>query len=132
MVAAIITTPILLICSFLSKAVKDTLAHHFKGSIFKGINDQFYDASISHANKWKNGDKSQGEAFWLSSTLLVWLTDGWHRFDAIQALCWQIALTIWVTIALPYPWYYGFGVFAAIKLCTVAFHYPYTYLFIKK
>lgn len=129
----VIVTIILLICSFVSKAVKDTLVHHFGISIFRNLNPRLWDASLSGSNKWKNGDKSQGERFFLSSTLLVWWTDWWHRFDILQSTFLQIALTMWITIALSFSWYYGIGVFAAIKIvCDCTFHFPYTYFFIKK
>jgi len=42
-------------------------------------NDQFWNPNISYTNKWKNGDYKQGEKFFLSSTALVWTTDGYHE-----------------------------------------------------
>ncbi len=39
---------------------------------------------VSWHNKWKNGDRTQGEAFPLSSTALVGLTDGWHFLKSLM------------------------------------------------
>lgn len=33
-------------------------------------------------NKWKNGNKSEGEAFFGSSTFLSLITDAWHWYQA--------------------------------------------------
>ena len=38
----------------------------------------FIDCSVSWKNKHKNGDRSQGPRFFLSTTSLVFLTDMWH------------------------------------------------------
>lgn len=48
------------------------LKHHYTG------NSQFWNPSQSWHNKWRNGDPAQGEKFFLSSTALVGLTDGYH------------------------------------------------------
>jgi hypothetical protein len=66
----------------------------------------WWDKTTGSANKWKNGDKEQGEAFFLSSTALVWLTDGWHLFQFMFHTSWQLAIAInlehpiWFFIAL--------------------------------
>jgi len=75
---------ILVIISCIAKAVMDKLQFHYDRSIFKDFkNQQFWNPGISWKNKWKNGDKSQREAFFLSSTLLVFTTDAWHLFQSI-------------------------------------------------
>lgn len=48
-------------------------------AILKAYMDYLQFSNIdSWRNKWKNGDKSQGEKFPFSSTILVFLTDRWH------------------------------------------------------
>lgn len=59
-------------------AIMDTLQFRFNTSIFKGWRDQFWNPELSWMNKWKGGDKKNGERFPLSSTVLVFTTDGWH------------------------------------------------------
>lgn len=45
--------------------------HHLYSSMF-------WNPKYSWRNKWKNGDPRQGERFWQSSRLFVFVTDGWH------------------------------------------------------
>jgi len=73
---------VLFIAAF-GKSVMDTVKHHFKKSIFAKLNKFFWDPEFSSNNKWKNGDSTQGEKFFLSSTILVFLTDAWHRFQFV-------------------------------------------------
>lgn len=47
-----------------------------------------------YSNKWKNGDPDQGEAFFGSSTFLIWLTDGWHFFQMIFLNCLFLGLLL--------------------------------------
>lgn len=70
----------------LAEAAMDTLAHHFEDSIFKTLNPKFWNPVTSGGNKWKNGDRNQGERFFLSSTLLVGFTEGWHLFKMVRTL----------------------------------------------
>lgn len=45
-------------------------------------------------NKWKHGDPDQGPAFFGSTTIFAWTTDGWHLFQMIFHTCWQLAIAI--------------------------------------
>lgn len=79
-----VTGFILILISAVAKAAMDKLQFHYSRSIFsKFKNQQFWNPEISWKNKWKNGDKSQGESFFLSSTLFVSITDAWHLFQNI-------------------------------------------------
>lgn len=60
------------------------LALFFDRSGWKKLGNNFWDATIAWRNKWKNRDPKQGEAFPLSSTMLVHFCDGWH----VAKLCW--------------------------------------------
>ena len=133
-VAILISTMALVLsCSGVFKAIRDTLVHHFDDSIFSDFNRQFWDGRISPANKWKNGDKAQGERFFLSSTLLVGFTDGWHMMGMIQEFLWQFAFATWICVALNQKWYFIMVILFAIKFVyDCSFHFPYTYWFIKK
>ena len=66
------------------EAIMDTLAHHFEESSFKNLDKNWWNPIYSGNNKWKNGDKKQGEKFFLSSTLLVGFTEAWHTFKTIR------------------------------------------------
>ena len=61
----------------------DVLNVFFTTSKFKNLNPLFWDFNRSWVNKWKNGDKAQGEKYFGSSTIFVHFTDGWHLFKSI-------------------------------------------------
>jgi hypothetical protein len=67
-----------LIFAFL-KALLDLTAHGKLG-LFKS---DFWNESVAWRNKWKNGDQKQGERFFGSSTVFVFLTSGWHLIQEI-------------------------------------------------
>lgn len=86
---------ILIAIAGFAEAVMDKLQFHYNRSIFKGFqNQKFWDPELSWRNKWKNGQKPQGEKFLFSSTLLVGLTDGWHLAKSIRTLCLFIGLLL--------------------------------------
>jgi hypothetical protein len=74
----------MIILTFLSlvgffEAVMDKIQFHYNKSIFRNFkNQQFWNPKISWKNKWKNGDKNNGEKFPFSSTIFVFTTDAWH------------------------------------------------------
>jgi hypothetical protein len=72
----VIVTLLLVAVSGLAKAVQDTLTFHFSSSVFKNL--PAWNPILSWKNKWKNGDPLQGERFWGSSTVFVFVTDAWH------------------------------------------------------
>ncbi len=53
-------------------------------SAFPKANDQWYNPSISWANKYKNGDPSQGAKFFGSTSFLVGTTDAYHATRTIS------------------------------------------------
>ena len=84
---AIVLAVILSVFSGISKAVCDTAASGFYRSklfLTYGLLPKFWDKTMSWKNKWKNGDKKQGEAFFGSSTVFVIFTDGWHHTDFLR------------------------------------------------
>ena len=73
-----------IIVAAISKAVRDSLSHHFENSIFSELNPNFWNPVISGANKWNGGKEENGEKFFLSSTLFVGITEGWHVFESLN------------------------------------------------
>jgi hypothetical protein len=53
---------------------------------------------MSWRNKWQWGDKANGEKFFLSSTMLSFLTDGWHLFKALMLLFISLAIVTYKPI----------------------------------
>jgi hypothetical protein len=74
---------ILIIISAIAKAAMDKINFHFNDSIFANRNKYFWNTQLSWPNKWKNGFKELDEKFPFSSTILVFLTDGWHLMQFI-------------------------------------------------
>ena len=67
------------------EAIMDKLQFHYDSTIFKDYSNQlFWNPAISWKNKYKNGDPTNGEKFFLSKTLLVGFTDAWHLFKLFR------------------------------------------------
>ncbi|MOA36190.1 hypothetical protein D3C78_1576990 [compost metagenome] len=71
----------------LFNAASDTIDDFFQSSIFSRLNHSFWNPVISWRNKWKDGDKTKGERFIGSSTVFVFLTDGWHLSKFLHLAC---------------------------------------------
>lgn len=86
-------TIVFLILAAFCNAVMDVLSTRFYVSIFGNFkNRQFWDWNISWRNKWSWGDKANGEKFFLSSTMLSFLTDGWHLFKGLMIVFISLAI----------------------------------------
>ena len=95
MIILIIISSILIAIAAMSEAIMDNLQFHYFKSIFKDREaQQFWNPLISWSNKYKNGDKNQGEKFIGSTTLFVGLTDAWHLFKLINHTCLFIGLSV--------------------------------------
>jgi hypothetical protein len=66
----------------------------------------YWHKNKSWKNKWKNGDKKQGEKFWLSSTIFVLFTDAWHLFGLLERIGFIVSyITIGMLITIS-DWYW--------------------------
>lgn len=80
-----------------------TIALIFISSFLKAYMDYLQFKYIdSWRNKWKNGNKSEGEKFPFSSTILVFLTDRWHLAQSL--FLWSIFGLI-VTYEKQFNWW---------------------------
>jgi len=102
----------------ITKGIQDKLLFHFDTSVFKRLGN-WWNPKESWKNKWKDGDKSKGERFFLSSTWLVSLTDAWHFFGLIRNF------SIFLIIALIVDWKFIFFYFLFVG----TFHLFFTYVF---
>lgn len=98
----LIVTFILLAIAAFGKAVSDALMSTLKSDFSKSYfarfkNEKFWNPTISHRNKWKNGDKRQGEAFLGSSTFFVAFTCAWHWFNSLTYWSFFAALSLHVS-----------------------------------
>ena len=72
--------------------VGQTLSFSYNGSVFpQGYNEkflwgnrQYWDAQISWKNKYENWPIDRSERFPLSTSALVWATDGWHLMNTLE------------------------------------------------
>lgn len=77
----IFITEILLVLAGIFKAVMDLIAH--EKLTFLG---KFFDPKESWKLKYKKGNIGKPR-FFLSTTLLVWVTDAWHLFQSLYLNC---------------------------------------------
>jgi len=107
-----------------------TLHHYPK---FKAIhpyaNDKYFNPTESWVAKYKNGDPMQGEAFWLSTSVLVPFTDFYHftnMMDRTSFLC----ATMYVTIGEKKPWWhYAINVGSTLLARRIGFGLVYDYIY---
>lgn len=74
---------ILVMISAIAKAGMDKINFHFYESIFSKLSHRFWNSEYSWQNKWRDGNPELGEDYPFSSTLFVFLTDGWHLLQFI-------------------------------------------------
>jgi hypothetical protein len=99
---------VMVMAAAMANAVMDTLATRYDRSVFArlpSVAQPWLNPAISWPNKWKNGDRIQGEAFPLSSTALVFTTDAWHFFKLLAILCLYAALFAPFTLLFRWRWY---------------------------
>ena len=92
---------ILLVISAIANAFMDLCAHE----ALKKWGD-WWAGHESWINKYKNGDPDQGPRFPLSTTVFVWVTDGWHFFQAFFHFGWMIAFIWYAHIYGGLEWYW--------------------------
>jgi hypothetical protein len=87
--------------------VNQALMYQYGGfkKAFPHANDKFWKPAISGANKYKNGDPSQGAAFPGSRTWAVFLTDGYHLTRFTDHLFWSGAIAVKVSCHEKRKWY---------------------------
>jgi hypothetical protein len=114
------TTLFLMIAAGIFKAVMDTLQFHFFKSVFASkakepsqaiMEDRFWNPELSWENKWKNGDKAQGEKFLGSSTVFVFTTDAWHLFQFFFLNTMILAIVLYEPLI---NWWADFLIYAAV------------------
>ena len=96
---------LLVILAAVLNAAMDTLNAHYHRSVFYNGKwpkfNKFTNPASSSQNKWKDGNKDNGELFFGSSTFLVWTTDAWHLFKTLMLLCFSIAIVTYTPIIHP-------------------------------
>lgn len=78
-----ILVAILALLSGISEGCMDLLNFRFHNSVFKNLNQNFWNKDVSYKNKYSNGNKFKQI---LLSTVFVMFTDGWHLFKALHTI----------------------------------------------
>lgn len=90
---------ILMIFAGICNSIMDVLKTRFYKSVFLGKKPgNWIDPALSWPNKWKNGDKSQGEKFFGSTTIFVWVTDLWHLAKMLMLVSISLAIVFYSPI----------------------------------
>ena len=125
-ITLIILSVVFSILSGIFKAVMD-LSEESK---IKG-NPLFWHKNKSWQNKWKNGDKSQGEKFFGSSRWFVLFTDAWHLFGVLFRVFYaKVYICIGLLISIDI--WYTFGALVVYIIFASTFHIFHTYKILRK
>lgn len=120
-IALIILSVLFAVSAGISKAVCD-LSEEGK---LKG-NPLFWHKNEAWKNKWKNGDKKQGEKFFGSSKWFVMFTDGWHLFGVLFRISFAAAY-LCVGMLTKVSYFYLFGALVIYIVFATSFHIFHTY-----
>lgn len=69
---------------------------------YGNVNDQFFNPNESWRNKYKNGEPSQGEAYFGSTTFLVGTTDSYHALRSLRNI--SIGATFFIMPKCEWDW----------------------------
>ena len=125
-IALIISAILFSVIAGISKAICD-LSEEGKLKFYKKT---FWIKSLSWQNKWKNGDKKQGEKFFGSSRWFVPLTDAWHLFGFVFRSSYAKAY-ICVGFLISVNIWYLFSVIGVYIIFATTFHIFHTYKILK-
>ena len=136
MIALIFIKTFLIILAGLFNACMDVLSKNryfdsifVKWKFFKKYQN-FLNPLTSASNKWKNGDKAQGERFFGSSRWFVLFTDAWHLFGLLFRSFYAKAY-ICVGMLISINIWYSFGALVVYIIFTTTFHIFHTYKILK-
>ena len=125
-ITLIILSVVFSVIAGISKAIMDTSEE----GVIKW-NPLFWHKHKSSVNKWKNGDKAQGERFFGSSRWFVLFTDAWHLFGVLfRAFYAKVYICIGLLISIDI--WYTFGILVAYIIFATTFHIFHTYKILRK
>ena len=125
-ITLIILSVVFSVIAGISKAIMDTSEE----GVIKW-NPLFWHKHKSSVNKWKNGDKAQGERFFGSSRWFVLFTDAWHLFGVLfRAFYAKVYICIGLLISIDI--WYTFGILVAYIIFATTFHIFHSYKILRK
>jgi hypothetical protein len=137
MIQIIILYIVLSILIGLTKSLADTIISGSFAAKFPHLANKSNSWWGNTSRKWKNGDKSQGEAFWLSSSILVPFTDFWHFLNLLNANLYNVLMLLSCYLCYKYSYfpqntYYIYSVifvFGSYILARTTHHINFTLIF---
>lgn len=114
----------------LANGLHETIHYHFSAfqRVFPAVKVQYWNPEHSWTNKYKNGDKAQGERFLFASTALVFLTDAKHLADLFRIYNAAVGFAI-LGYNATCPWMLFYLILAAAVIMSAGFHLIYTLIF---
>ena len=123
----IILSVVFSVLAGISKAICD-LSEEGKIKFYKKT---FWIKDLSWQNKWKNGDKKQGEKFFGSSRWFVLFTDAWHLFGVLfRAFYAKTYICVGMMISINI--WYTFGALVVYIIFATTFHIFHSYKILRK
>ena len=123
----IILSVVFSVLAGISKAICD-LSEEGKIKFYKKT---FWIKDLSWQNKWKNGDKKQGEKFFGSSRWFVLFTDAWHLFGVLFRVFYaKVYICIGLLISINI--WYTFGALVVYIIFATTFHIFHSYKILRK
>jgi hypothetical protein len=110
---------ILVLLSGIAEAIMDKIQFHFDKSIFVNYNQDFWNPTLSWKNKWRSDLKT--EKFLWSSSLFVFVTDGWHLSKFFRNL--------FLFVGIPIVCYYSDNIILSCIICRICFGISFTLFF---
>lgn len=120
--ATLIAGLILVCLAAAAEAVMDKIQFHFDRSVFSDParhNQLFWNPRVSWKNKWDETLKKP--KFFLSTTMLVFLTDAWHLFKFVKNTA--------IFLGLPLMCLSGTNIILVIVIARVAYGLIFTVMF---
>jgi len=102
---------LLLVIAGASNAVMDVLKFRYQDSVFSRLNNQNWWDEFSWRNKYKDRIPERGERFPGSTTIFVFVTDGWHFFQMIWRTSMTLAIIFGVFSTLNFSMWLFFSIF---------------------
>ena len=112
----IILISCLWLISAISKTISDTLAFRFKKSIFKNLNEDWWNPSKSWRNMYKNGKRSDGPKYFGSTTIFKFTTDAWNMFESISTATLSICIVMIISNGFKLSGFVSVLLFLVIQL----------------
>lgn len=105
---------LLIILAGICNAIMDKLQFGFHSSIFKKLNQQFWNPTFSWKNKWNTRFPK------LTSTIFVMFTDAWHLFKYLMVMYITLSIVFYQPIV---NWYVDIAIINCAFTCTFELFY---------